>query len=48
MGDEYSEICYECSGLGNDYHFNGEKYVCSCPTCWVTNQREFEEWEEKE
>lgn len=31
-----SDICYECTGYGDDYSFdeNGE-LVCNCDECWV-------------
>lgn len=35
MTDYDSEICYECTGLGDDYHYDEEKdeLVCSCDNC---------------
>lgn len=29
------EICYECTGYGDDYHWDEEKeeLVCSCDNC---------------
>lgn len=35
MTDYDAEICYECTGLGDDYHYDEEKdeLVCSCDGC---------------
>ena len=37
--DELYEICYECTGYGDDYYFDKEtgEYESACEDCWVTN-----------
>lgn len=39
--DEYSEICYECGGYGDDYYIDDDgELVCACQDCWVTMMAE--------
>lgn len=34
---DYAEICYECSGYGDDYYLNDDgELVSACDECWVT------------
>ena len=42
--DELYEICYECTGYGDDYYFDKETGECesACEDCWVTKAREEE------
>lgn len=42
--DELYEICYECTGYGDDYYFDKEtgEYESACEDCWVTKVREEE------
>lgn len=36
---ELYDQCYECTGYGDDYHFDEDgELVSSCDTCWV-NER---------
>ena len=32
---KYDDICYECTGYGDDYYYNPEKdeYVSACDDC---------------
>lgn len=35
------DVCYECSGLGDDYFLNVDgEWECWCPFCWVTRLEE--------
>ena len=33
--DYYDNICYECTGYGDDYYYDEEldELVCNCDTC---------------
>lgn len=46
MSEEYEDydVCYECTGYGDDYYIddNGE-LVSACEECWVTLLEEDEE-----
>lgn len=46
MQFDYGEICYECTGYGDDWYFdeNGN-LVSACADCWVAKQRDEEEGE---
>lgn len=34
---DYDEICYECTGLGDDYFINDKgELECACDDCWVS------------
>ncbi len=39
--EELADICYECTGYGDDYYMddNGEM-VSACADCWVTLMEE--------
>ena len=39
--DQAAEICYECTGYGDDYYTdeNGE-LISACADCWVNKQEE--------
>lgn len=33
---DYSDICYECTGYGDDYYINDDgEWVSFCSECWV-------------
>ena len=35
--EDYSDICYECIGYGDDFFTNAEgELEPYCPHCWVT------------
>lgn len=36
--EELADICYECTGYGDDYRWDDEAgtLVSNCDTCWVT------------
>lgn len=35
--EDYSNICYECTGYGDDFFTNDEgELEPYCPYCWVT------------
>lgn len=37
--DMYDDICYECTGYGDDYYIDEDgDLVCACSTCWVMLQ----------
>lgn len=41
---DYDEICYECTGYGDDYYFDEDgELTHACPTCpvrvWAERQR---------
>lgn len=35
MNDYDAELCYECTGYGDDYYYDNEKdeLVCACDNC---------------
>lgn len=34
--DELADICYECTGYGDDYYIGADgELVSSCDDCWV-------------
>ena len=34
--EEKAEICYECTGYGDDYYFDEDgDLVSACSECWV-------------
>ena len=42
--DDFNDICYECSGYGDDYYIDDDgELVSACSECWVT-QMEAEGW----
>ena len=42
---ERAEICYECTGYGDDYYYDDDgELVCACDECWVTRDTEAIEW----
>lgn len=41
--DEYDEVCYECTGYGDDYYVDDDgELVSACSDCWVTHMQEEE------
>ena len=38
--DELYEICYECTGYGDDYYYDEESQdlVSNCEDCWITKE----------
>ena len=37
--DDYAEICYECTGYGDDYYYDEDgELVSACENCWVTRE----------
>ena len=41
--DDIANICYECTGYGDDYYMDDDgNLVSACDDCWV-NRREEEE-----
>lgn len=42
--DDFNEICYECSGYGDDYYIDDDgELVSACSECWVTRIEEEDE-----
>ena len=44
-----SDICYECSGYGDDYYYNEDgELECKCATCYVMQSRDsdFDIWDD--
>lgn len=41
MTDDWDDICYECSGYGDDYYYDPEtdELVCNCDTCYFNRWR---------
>lgn len=40
MDEDELDICYECSGYGDDYFTNADgELECACPTCHVSHSR---------
>lgn len=40
MRYDNSDVCFECSGYGDDYFINDEgELECACNTCWVMRDR---------
>ena len=38
--DNYSDVCYECGGYGDDYYTDDDgELVCACSECWVTKMQ---------
>lgn len=35
MTDEWDDydVCYECTGYGDDYYWDGDNLVCACDNC---------------
>lgn len=47
MPFDYGEICYECTGYGDDWYFDESgNLVSACADCWVAKRRD-EESEEQ-
>lgn len=44
---DWDDICYECTGYGDDYEVDEEgELICRCSTCPFNTDREWEEeWE---
>lgn len=43
--DGLIDVCYECTGYGDDYFINDDgELECYCPYCWVTLWSEDYEW----
>lgn len=37
---DYSDWCYECRGLGDDYCFDEDgELQNACPTCWISQEQ---------
>lgn len=38
IDEELADVCYECTGYGDDYYWDDEldTLVCACDKCWVT------------
>lgn len=45
--DEYDDVCYECSGYGDDYFINDDgELECACPTCPFNKNRFDDDWDD--